>query len=179
MLEDATVGVGQFETATPHHTRRNLHERVDRDVGESCLRTAVLETRYELSRKTGSVEVDTHTDNSGGIEHAVYTGLGVVAHDEATELQVGPHEALRGIVPDPDLRIIVLEIARIGACPDVAPLPYHGVAEIAVVRLVAESEHDSVVDLSAYLAIWAESGAAINLRSHPDLCIVAEGKRTA
>ena len=125
------------------------------------------------------MEVYTHADNSSCIEHAVYSGLGVIAHDEAAELQVSPHEALRGIVPYPYLRIIVLEIARISACSYVAPLPYHGVAEVAVVRLVAESEHDSIVDLSADLAIGAESGTTINLRSHPDLCIVADSKRTS
>lgn len=110
MLEYATVGVGQLETAAPHHTRCHLHERVDRYVGESSFRTTVLETRYELSRETGPMEVYTHADNSSCIEHAVYSGLGVVAHDEAAELQAGLEEAVAGIVPELYLGVVVLEV---------------------------------------------------------------------
>lgn len=178
-FEDAAVDVGEFKVATAHDARGHLHKGIYGDVGESGLGATVLETGNKLAGETGAMEIDAHSHHSGRVEHAVDSGLGMVAHDKPAELQVCSHEPLRGIVPDADLAIVVFKIARICSGADVAPLPYHGVPEITVVRLVAVAEHDSVVDFTTHLAEGAESRTAVNLRTHPDFGVPTERQRAA
>ena len=124
------------------------------------------------------MEVDTYAHHRRGVEHAVDADFRVVAHNEAAEQEVCTHEGVRGVVPDADFRVVVLEVGGVRAGADVAPLPYHGVAEEPVVRLVGIPEHDDVVELAAGLTDGAEGGASVYLGAHVDVGMVAEGYRT-
>ena len=178
MFENFAVDIGEFESATTHDSGSDLHKSIYRDVGEACFGAAILETGDKLTRETGAMEVDTDTDDGSGVEHTVDAGLGVVAHDKATELEVGTHEALLVIIPDTDLGVIVFEIAGIGAGADVTPLPYHGIAEIAIMGLIAETEDNGIIDFATHLAERAERRTAIDLGTHTYFGIIAEGERS-
>lgn len=179
MFEDFAVDFGKFETTAAHDSGCNLHESVDRDVGEACFGATILEAWDELAGEPGTMEIDTYSDYGSGVEHTVDAGFGVVSHDKAAELEVSTHEALLGIIPDADLGIVVFEIAGIGAGADVTPLPYHGITEITVMCLIAETEDDGIVDFATHLAERSEGRTTINFGTHSDFGIIAECERSA
>lgn len=125
------------------------------------------------------MDVDAHAEDGGGVDHAVDADLAMVAHKQAAELQSGALKALAGIVPEFDLAIVVLEVAGRGAAADVAPLADDGIAEKALVGLVAVADKDGVLDLAADLAVRTQGGGAVDLGSDAHLGVVASGKAAA
>lgn len=178
MFEDFAIDFGEFETTAAHDSGCNLHESVDRDVGEAGFGATILEAWDELAGEPGAMEIDTYSDYGSGVEHTIDAGFGVIAHDKAAELEVSTHKALLGIIPDADLGIVVFEIAGIGAGADVTPLPYHGIAEIPIMGLIAETEDNGIIDFATHLAERTERRTAIDLGTHTYFGIIAEGERS-
>ena len=99
-LEDAPVHVIKDNATALHHPARNCHECFYRHVGEAAFGTTDRKTRNERAGISAAMKVDADTDNRRGVEHTVDSGLGMISHYQSAELKVGPHEGLRGIVPD-------------------------------------------------------------------------------
>ena len=125
------------------------------------------------------MNIHTYAYDSGSIEHAVDTGLGVVAHDKAAELQAGAQEAVSGIVPELDFGVVVLEVGSCCSAAEVAPFADNGVAEETVVSLVAVANHYHIIKFSTHLAVGTESSGSVNLGAHVHLAVSAGGKRGA
>lgn len=88
-------------------------------------------------------------------------------------------ETLCGVAPEACLEVVVLEVRRDASGAEVTPFTDNGIAEEAVVGLVAESGEHRVVDLAADLAVGAYGRAAVDLRAHVELGMVAQGERAA
>ena len=95
--------------AACHHTFGNVEEFRQLHVVESG-GSALAERRDERARESGAVDIASHAYHRGRIKHSVDAGLGVVAHDKATELQVGTLETVRGIIPHTHFRVVILKI---------------------------------------------------------------------
>ena len=178
-FEDPAVAVGDSEAAARHYALGDIREFLHGYVGKACRRTSLAETGHEYPGEAGAVEIDSHAEYGGGVEHTVHADLCMVAYDGAAELELGAHEGVGMIIPYSYLGIVILQVGCIDSRADVAPFAYHGVAEIAVVRFVAESEQDGVVDFPADLAIRTEGASPVDLRPHPDLCFVAKREWSA
>ena len=176
MLEDGLLLLGDFKSATAHHPLGYIEKLLQTHVAEARGGRSFAETRHEYARKTAPVDIHAHTEHGGRVEHAVHSGFRMVAHDQAAKLQVGAHEALLYIIPDPDFAVVVFQIRGVDTGSDVTPLPYHGVAQIAVVALVAVAYHHYIAQFAAGLAIRPKRGAPVDLGSHPHLGIVAYGQ---
>lgn len=139
-LEDAlkhtTVGVGEGNVAARHYSFGNLTEFFEGNIGHSSGRRTFGEAGDECAGKSGSVDVYTYTYYSSGVKHCVDSGFGVVAHDESAELQIRPHKGVGGVIPHPNLGIVVFEIGCVRSGADVAPLPYYGISEITVMGFI-------------------------------------------
>lgn len=167
-LVDAAVGLGDLDVAATHDTLRDLAKFLEWHVAESSGGGSLGERWDEDAWISCSMDVASYPHDGGGVEHTVDTHLGMVAHDESAKLQIGAHEGATSIIPDTDFAVVVFEIGGIDAGSYITPLPYHGVAEIAVVCFVAVSEDDGVVYLSSYFAVRTKGGVAVDLASHAD-----------
>ena len=99
--EDVFVGVGETDVAARHHTLGDGEEARQRHI--YVARSGAFEERsHEVARESGAMNIHPYANDRGSIEHAVDTGLGVVAHDKAAELQAGAQEAVSWIVPELD-----------------------------------------------------------------------------
>ena len=128
-VEESAVGVGERDAPACHDACGDVEEFRHRDIREACGGSAFAERGDEVAREACAVDVDTDTDDCGGVEHCVDAGLRVVAHDEAAELQACRQKALGGIVPQFDGRVVVFQIRGDAACAEVTPRADDGVAE--------------------------------------------------
>ena len=78
---DVAVDVGERDVATFHHALGDGVEGLEGDVLETGGCAALLERGDEVARETGSVDVDAHAEDGGGVDHAVDAYLAVVAHE--------------------------------------------------------------------------------------------------
>ena len=106
-MEYAVVGLGKRAAATSHHALGDVEEFLHGQIGESR-RSALAERGDEIAREARAMDVDSHAYNGGRVEHRVDSCLRVVGHNQAAELQSGAQEAVTGIVPELDFRIVVL-----------------------------------------------------------------------
>ena len=86
------------------------------------------------------MDIHTHTQDGGSVDHAVDSDFAVVAHKQTAELQARALKALGGIVPQLDFSVVVLEVAGSCAAADVAPFADDGVSQESVVGLVAVTD---------------------------------------
>ena len=117
------------------------------------------------------MNIHSYANDRGSIEHAVDSGLGMVAHDKSAELQTCAQEAMGRIVPEFDFGVVVLEVGSSGASAEVAPFADNGVAEEAVVSLVAVANHYHIIKLSTHFAVGTQGGGTVNLGAHIHLAV--------
>ncbi|GFI39902.1 hypothetical protein IMSAGC016_01685 [Muribaculaceae bacterium] len=103
----------------------------------------------------------------------------MITHYQSAELQIRTHEPLGMIIPYTDFSIVIFKIGRIRSRTEVTPLSYDSIPEITVMRLITETEHDSIIELTPYLAVRTDGSGTIYLGSHPDNSIVTQGNGTA
>ena len=125
------------------------------------------------------MDVDADAEHGGRVDHAVDSDFAVVAHEQAAELKAGAFEAFAGVVPQFDFAVVVLQVAGRCAAADVTPLANDGVAQEAVVGLVAVADENGVLDLAADLDVRAQGGGAVDLGTDAHLGVVACGKAAA
>lgn len=77
---EAAMGIGELYATTGHHTGGGIEELGHRHVGISR-RRAFAERGHEIAREARAVDIYTHTEDGGRVEHRIDAGLGVVAHD--------------------------------------------------------------------------------------------------
>ena len=176
-VEDDAVKVGEAAAATGHDTLGYRKEFLDRYVAEAAIGTSFEKARNEDTGKTGTMDIDTYPNHGGGIEHHVDSKFRMIADDGTAELEVGACEGMLAVVPKAYLRIVVLKVGAVDAGTDVAPLPYHSISKISVMRLIGISEDYGIVHFPAHLHVGAESGTAVKLGSHAGFGMVAESDR--
>ncbi len=147
--------------ATCHHSFGYGKEFLDRDIYKTAICATLLEAGNKYTWEPGPIDIDSHPNHCGCIEHHIHSEFGVVADDWATELKVGAHERVLAIVPEANLRIVVFQIGAIHPGADITPLPYHSIAEIAIVSFVGIAENHGIVNLSTDFHIWAESASSV------------------
>ena len=99
----------QLDVASAHHDPgcgKHVFQYYRLEAGSP----AVAERWNECARKSAAMYVASDTHNCCCVEHRVDAGFGVVAHDQSAKLQAGAVEASGGVVPQPDRRIVVLEV---------------------------------------------------------------------
>lgn len=77
---EAAVSISELYAATCHHTGGSVEELCHRHIGISR-RRAFAERGHEIAREARAVDIDTHAEDGGRVEHRIDAGLGVVAHD--------------------------------------------------------------------------------------------------
>src|SRR5690606_3578914 len=82
-------------------------------------------------------------------------------------------------IPYLHLVVVILKIGTVGICPQVAPLPYHSIAQVAIVCLIAVGKENNIVQLSPYLAARPQGGSAIYFGTHLQHTVVAHSQRAA
>ena len=110
LVEDVDVGFRQGYAAARHYAVGDVAELLVGHLFKSTGRRAFAEAGHEGAGESGAVEVDADTHYGGCVEGTSDADFGVVAHYQAAELEVGPHEGMRGVVPYSDFRIVVLEV---------------------------------------------------------------------
>lgn len=174
--EYALVVVGQGDATALHYALGYAEKCGKADILEAGGAAALAERRHKIPRKASSMNVDAYPKHCAGVNHAVNASLAMVAHEKSAKLPPGFEEALCRIIPDTDFSIVVLQIGGRGATTNVAPLANDGIANVAVVSLVAEAEHHGIFDFATNFAERAKGGGAIDFGTHADLGVVARGK---
>lgn len=77
---EAAVSISEFYVASGHHARCGIEELGHRHIGIPC-RRPLAERGHEIAREARAVDIDTHAEDGGRVEHRIDADLGVVAHD--------------------------------------------------------------------------------------------------
>ena len=107
--ENLLVHLGKFHVAACHDFGGCLKKRVHVDGLHAGCR-ALGERGDERAREACTIEVHTHTYGGGGVEHGVDARLGVVAHDEAAELESCVDKTALTYAPQFDGAVGVFEV---------------------------------------------------------------------
>ena len=175
-LVHLSVGVGEGDATACHHALGNGEKSLEVHFLESGIAAALHERRHEIARESAAVNVHAHAKHGGGVDHTVYARFAMVAHNQSHKLAACALKSLRRIVPEFNFAIVVFEVRRCGAASEVAPFAYHGIADEAIVRLVAVTDEYGVLHFATHFAEWAESGAFVDFRTDFHFRVVASRK---
>src|SRR6478752_2628648 len=103
----------------------------------------------------------------------------MVAHQQATEGESCFHCLIGMFIPYLHFFIIVLQVRAVGICAQVAPFTYYGIAEVAIMCLVAIGKEYGIVYLSSHFTTWSQRGSAIYLGPHLYHAVFAHGQWSA
>jgi len=105
-------------------------------VGDESAGASPSKIGDELTWKSRSKHIAGYADHRSGIEHGVDACLAVVTHDQANELLAAFVKSTAAVIPDLDIVVVVLQVARIGVCAQIAPFSNGGIAQEAIVAFV-------------------------------------------
>ena len=113
----------------------------------------------KIGAKKGGI--DAH--HCSGVEEGADSALGVISHDETAELQAGIFHAVGGIIPQAHRGVIVFQVGTVRTGSQVTPLPYHGIADKAIVGFVRVPDHHHIGEFSSHFAMRPYGGGTIDL----------------
>lgn len=123
------------------------------------------EVFHVVWRETFPENVGSNPHYRSGVELGIDGGFGMVAHNQAGELEAGILKRLGTVVPELHVAIIVFHVGRIGVRTEIAPFPYYGIPDKAVVPFIGIPEDDNVVHLAAHFGMRAYGSGTIYFRA--------------